>query len=226
MSDAVLEVIRIYGPTPAIPPEQNPEVGVAVVTGLESHLGVVDSPSPAGGANIPIPAVGSARSIVGCFAIRVAQVASPLTTISNVMAFVSQADYNDLAGAWAGIELQTPGPATDPDDLDAFVAFGGTQGEAADYVQATRTLGPQGYTGDAMATLYPAIDTPVDMLGSIGVGQVDLTGKGRADGTTATFGQSFLDCSRMLLLQVVATSSALRGMKPGVVISIQYDEST
>jgi hypothetical protein len=76
-----------------------------------------------------------------------------------------------------------------------------------------------------MESIYGTLDTPVDMLATLGVGQLDLTGRGRSDNTTATFGQSLLDCSRMLLLQIIATSSALRGMKPGAVITIQYDES-
>jgi hypothetical protein len=223
MSDAVLEVLRLYGPTPSILPA--PDVGVAIVTGLDAHLGVVDSPIPAGGANLPIPPVGNARSIMGTFVVRVAQVASPITTISNVRAFVSQADYNELAGSWAGMQLITPGPATPVIDLDPFFAQGGSQGEVDDYLQATRTLGPQGYTGDDMESIYGTLDTPVDMLATLGVGQLDLTGRGRSDNTTATFGQSLLDCSRMLLLQIIATSSALRGMKPGAVITIQYDES-
>ena len=225
MSDAALEVIRIYGSSPAIPPAQDPEVGVAVVTGLSAHLGVVDSPSPSGGANVPIPAVGSSRSILGTVAIRVVIPGSPVTTISNVKAFVSQADYNALAGAWSGMQLLTPGPGTDPADLDPFLASGGSTGDVDDYLQATRTLGPQGYTGDDMEDIYSTMDTPVDMLDEIGVGQIDLTGRGRADNTTATFGQSEQDCSRMLLMQIAASSAALRGMKPGVVVTIQYDES-
>ena len=223
MSDAVIEVIRLYGSAPSIDPA--PDVGVAVVTGLAAHLGVVDSPVPAGGANIPIPPVGESRSILGTFVLRVAQVADPVTTLSNVQAFISQADYNELAGSWAGMQILTPGPATDPLDLDPFFAQGGSQGEVDDYLQATRTLGPQGYTGNPMEDIYATIDTPVDMLTTLGVGQVDLTGRGRSDNTTGTFGQSLLDCSKMLLIQILATSSALRGMKPGAVITIQYDES-
>lgn len=225
MPDATVEMIRIYGATPAIPPAQDPEVGVAVVTASDSLVGVVDDPDGVGGANIPIPPVGTNRSIVAAYAMRVVQPGSPVTTISNVRAFIAQADYNALGGAWAGAQLLTPGPATTPALLDPFVASGGSQGEADDYVQATRTLGPQGYVGDAMTALYPGIATPVDMFATLGVGQVNLTGRGRVDNTTASFGQSALDCSRMLLLQIAVSASALRGAKPGVVISIQYDES-
>lgn len=225
MPDATVEMIRIYGANPAIPPAQDPEVGVVEVTALESLVGVVDDPSGVGGANIPIPPVGTNRSIVAAYAMRVVQPAAPVTSISNVRAFVAQADFNALGGAWSGSQLLTPGPATDPTLLDSFVASGGSQGEADDYVPATRTLGPQGYVGDPMLSIYPDIATPVDMFSHLGVGQLDLTGRGRADNTTATFGQSAMDCSRLLLMQIAVSASALRGIKPGVVISIQYDES-
>jgi len=223
MPDAVVEPIRIYGANPAIPPAQDPEVGVGVVTAGDV-LGVVDSIVSAGGSNIPIPPAGTNRSIIGAYAMRVTQIASPVTTISNVRFLVSQANYNALGGAYDGATLRTPDGTTDPADLDAFVPQGGTQGEATgDYIQATRTLGPQGYVGNSINSVYGFTDA--DMFSNLGVGLLDLTGLGRGDGTVATFGQSLNDVSRMFLLQWALTANALRGSKPAVAITVRYDET-
>ena len=52
----------------------------------------------------------------------------------------------------------------------------------------------------------------------------ECTGLGRADGTTATFGQSANDVSRAFIIQPVVTADALRGLKPLVSVSCRYDE--
>ena len=223
MPDAVVECIRIYGSSPAIPPAQDPDVGVEVV-GANDILGVVDSVVSAGGSNVPIPVAGTNRSIIGAYALRVTQAASPVTTISNVRFFISQANYNALGGQYDGAALETPSSATDPADLDAFVSTGGTQGEAtADYIQATRTLGPQGYVGDSINSVYGF--AVANIFTTIGSGQLDLTGLGRGDGTVATFGQSVNDVSRMFLLQWALSSTALRGQKDPATITVRYDET-
>lgn len=223
MPDAVVEAIRIYGPTPAISPAAVPDVGVSVV-GADDRLGVNDSVVSAGGRNIAIPPAGSNRSIIGHYAMRVIQVADPVTTISNVRFFVSQANLNALEGQYDGVALETPDSSTSVASLDAFVATGPSQGQPdPDYNQATRVLGPQGYVGDSISDVYGF--TVVDMLQTLGVGQLDLTGLGRADGTVATFGQTVNDVSRMLLLQWAVSTLALRGAKDAIPITVSYDET-
>jgi len=223
MPDAVVEAIRIYGATPAIPPSQDPEVGVGVVTAGDV-LGVVDTVVPAGGSNIPIPPAGTNWSIIGQYALRVTQVASPVTMLSNVRFFVSQANYNALGGAYDGAALETADGTAAPADLDAFIPQGGTQGQVdPDYVQATRTLGPQGYVGNSINAVYGF--TPANLFTNLGAGLLDLTGLGRSDGTTATFGQSVNDVSRLFLVQWAVGSGALRGAKPKVAITVRYDET-
>lgn len=221
MPDAVVEAIRIYGATPGIAPAT--QVGVGVVTAGDI-LGVVDSVVSAGGSNIPIPPAGTNRSIIGQYAMRVTQIASPVTLLSNVRFFVSQANFNGLGGAYDGVTFETPGGATPPASLDAFIPQGGTQGQVdPDYTQATRVLGPQGYVGDSINTVYGF--TVADLFATLGAGLLDLTGLGRSDGTAGTFGQSVNDVSRLFLLQWAVSSQALRGAKPGVPITVRYDET-
>lgn len=220
---AQVEFIRIYGATPAIPPEQDPEVGVQVIGADVVHVGVVDSPVAAGVSGVPIPPSGENLSIIAALSMRIVQPAAPVTTISNVKFFLSQADINALGGEWDGIHVWTPAAASNPDLLDPFVAFGGSVGAAADYIEATRTLGSQGYVGDSIDDVY-GIATREDLFAYPNQGRLDLTGRGRADGSLATFGQSALDCSRMMLVQYGLTSTAVSGQKPTLFLTCRYDE--
>lgn len=222
MPSAQLHVVRLYGSSPAIPPQT--EVGVENVTSGNATLGSGDGPT--GSIDIPIPLAGTNLSMVQAFAARVVAVGSPVTTISNLRFYVTQAGKNALGGSWAGMQLLTPSSAVSPGALDAFIeTAGGSQGLKADYVQATRTLGAQGYVGDSIDDVY-GISTVIDMLDDayLGAGQIDLTGKGRADGTTATFGNSVNDVSRMLLLQIAFGTTTLAGLKSGLQIIMSYDE--
>jgi len=221
MPDAVVEAIRVYGASPGIAPATLAGVGVVTPGDI---LGVVDSVVSAGGSNIPIPAAGTNRSIIGQYAMRITQVASPVTILSNVRFFVSQSNFNGLGGAYDGVAFETPDGTTLPADLDAFIPQGGTQGQVdPDYIQATRTLGPQGYVGDSINSVYGF--TVADLFDNLGAGLLDLTGLGRGDGTAATFGQSVGDVSKLFLLQWAVSSQALRGSKPGVPITVRYDET-
>jgi hypothetical protein len=223
MPNAQVSLIQIYGGSPSIPPQ--PEVGVVHVTGATAKLGSGDG--PVGEVNINVPLLGSNRSLIQAFALRVIQVASPITTLSNVRFYLNQAGKNALEGAWSDIQLLTPGPATNPLLLDPFdVAVGAGQGLALGYMEPTRVFGPQGYIGDSFETVY-GFTGEVDMLAdaSLGLGQLDLTGLGRADGTTATFGNRVNDVSRMLLMQAALGPNVLAGPKPGVQVVFSYDEN-
>jgi len=223
MADAQVEIIRVYGPNPSIDPAPD-DVGVEILAG-SSWVGVVDSPVSAGASNIPIPPVGENRGIFAHLALRIVVPASPVTTISAVGFFLSQASINALGGAWDGCKIYTPASDQDPADLDLFVPTGGTMGEkTADYNEATRTLGVQGYLGDDIEAVYTAITAVEDLFAFPQLPRLDLTGLGRADGTTATFGQSANDVSRAFIIQPVVTADALRGLKPLVSVSCRYDE--
>lgn len=219
---AQVEYIRIYGANPAIPPESDPETGVQVLGVDTMHIGTVDSPVEAGASPVPIPTGGENLSIIAALAMRIVQPADPVTTISNVYFFVSQANLNALGGQWDGIHIWTPAAAEDPDLLDPFVAFSGDVGAVDDYIQATRTLGAQGYLGDSLVDVYGVARE--DILAYPNQGRLDLTGRGRANGSVSSFGQSALDCSRMMLLQYGVTTAAASGSKPNCVLSCRYDE--
>lgn len=223
MSDAQVEIIRVYGANPSIDPAPD-DVGVEVLAG-SAWVGVVDTPVNAGASNIPIPPVGENRGIFAHFALRIVIPASPVTTIANVGFFLSQASINALGGAWDGCKLYTPAQGEDVTALDLFIPQGGTQGEKdPDYNEATRTLGVQGYLGDDIETVYTAITAVEDLFAYPQLPRLDLTGLGRADGTTATFGQSANDVSRAFIVQPAVTADALRGLKPLVSVSCRYDE--
>lgn len=222
MPSAQIQIIRMYGSSPAIPPQA--EVGVEDVTATSAGLGSGDGPS--GSLDVPIPLAGTNLSVVQAFALRIIAVGAPLTTLSNVRFYVTQAGKNALGGSWDGIQLLTPDSSVSAALLDAFnEAAGVSQGQAADYQEATRTLGAQGYVGDSINSVYGISDL-ADILAdaNLGAGQLDLTGLGRADGTTGTFGNSVNDVSRMLLLQAAFSSTVLPGLKPGVQIIVSYDE--
>ena len=87
-------------------------------------------------------------------------------------------------------------------------------------------LGPQGYIGDTIETVYGFTDI-VDLLAdeNLSDGQLDLTGLGRGDGTVATFGQSVNDVSRMLLVQASFGPLSTTGKKTSVPIIVSYDEN-
>lgn len=224
MADAVVEVIRVYGAAPKIPPESDPEVGVSVVSGSE-WVGVVDSPISAGASNIPIPPVGENRGIFAHLALRVVTPGSPVTVISNVGFFLAQASINALGGAWDGVKIYTPAQGEDVTLLDLFQVTGPDIGDTdADYNQATRTLGVQGYIGDDIEAVYAGIGAVEDLFAFPQDPRLNLTGRGRADGTTATFGQSANDVSRAFIVQPSVTADALRGLKPAVTVSCRYDE--
>lgn len=220
---AQVEFIRIYGATPAIPPEQDPEVGVQVIGSDVVHVGVVDSPVAAGVSGVPIPSAGENLSIIAALSMRIVQPASPVTTISNVRFFLSQAGINSLGGAWDGIHVWTPAAAENPDLLDPFVAFGGSVGSADDYLEATRTNGSQGYVGDSLDDVY-GFATREDLFDYPNQGRLDLTGRGRVDGSVTSFGQSEQDCSRMMLIQYGLTAAAVSGQKPTLPLTCRYDE--
>jgi len=222
MPSAQIQIIRMYGSAPAIPPQS--EVGVEDVTAAAAGLGSGDGPS--GSLDVPIPLAGTNLSMVQAFALRIIAIASPLTTISNVRFYITQAGKNALGGAWDGIQLLTPSVAVSPGALDAFdEAAGAGQGLLADYVQATRVLGAQGYVGNSINTVY-GIATLIDLLddANLGAGALDLTGLGRSDSLTTSFGNSVNDVSRMLLVQASFGSTVLPGLKPGVQVIVSYDE--
>lgn len=222
MPSAQVSLIQLYGANPSIAPQ--PEVGVEDVTGAIAGVGSGDG--PVGTLDVAVPIQGTNRSLVQAFALRVIQPASPVTVISDVRLYVDQAGKNSLEGEWDDIELLTCDSSVDPTLLDAFdEASGPDQGKAADYVEATRTLGPQGYVGDTIETVYGISDV-ADLMAdeNLGRGLLDLTGLGRADGTTATFGQSVNDVSRMLLIQASFGMLSTSGKKPGVPITLFYDE--
>lgn len=222
MPSAQVSLIRLYGGNPSIAPQ--PEVGVHDVTAAAAGIGSGDG--PVGTIDVAVPLAGTNRSLVQAFALRVIQPASPVTTISDVRMYVTQEGKNSLAGEWDDIQLLTPDSSVDPALLDPFEVSGLNLGMAADYVEATRTLGPQGYVGDPIESVYGITDL-VDLLddASLGRGQLDLTGLGRADGTTATFGQSVNDVSRMLLVQARFGTMSTSGKKPGVPLVLYYDEN-
>lgn len=223
MADAQVEIIRVYGASPAVAPWQDPEVGVQVVSGNTAWLGVSDGPVTAGASNIPKPPVGENLGVFGTFALRVVVPADPVTTIANVVFFVSQASINAVGGAYDGMKLYTPASDQSPADLDLFYATGDV-GKAYKYRQATRTLGVQGYTGDAIEDAYAAITAVEDLLAYPQEPRLILTGRGRADNTLSSFGQSANDISRAFLIQPAVTATAQRGLKPALTLSFRYDE--
>lgn len=222
--NAQVELIRIYGANPAIAPQEDPEVGVVVVSGTTTQIANIDAPTPTGVGGIPIPSVGENLSIIAALALRVVVPADPVTQLSNVRFFFKQGAIDALGGQWDGARVWTPASTIDPDTLNAFIAFGGSVGAKDDYLQATRSLGAQGWLGDSLDDVYGIADRE-DMLAFPGDGRIDLTGKGRADGTTGTFGQSVNDVSRMLLMQYGLTPDMASGTKPVLTISCRYDES-
>lgn len=221
---AEVEFIRIYGANPAIPPAEDPEVGVSVIDG-STRIGDQDTNSPSGSAAVPIPASGENRSIMVTTAVRVVQPADPVTTISNVRFFVKQSAIDALGGKWEGIHVWTPASTEDAAGFDAFVASGGGVGSKdADYVQATRTLEAQGWIGDSIEDLHD-VDDVEDVLEFPNQGRLDLTGKGRSGGTTATFGRSVNDVSRMFIVQAGLTADASSEPKPTLVFTCRFDEA-
>lgn len=220
--NAAIEFIRITGASPAISPEGE-DVGVTILSSA-TQLADVDAPSPTGIGGVPIPSIGENRSIIVALALRVVQPADPVTILSDVRFFVSQANLNSVGGDWDGINLWTPKSTTDTDLLDAFVAFGGSVGAAADYVQATRSQTAQGWIGDDIEDVYGIADLD-DVLAFPNAGRLDLTGLGREDGTVDTFGHSGLDCSKLMLLQAALTSACVSGAKPTLPLSCRWSES-
>lgn len=224
MANAQVEPIRIYGAAPKIDPASDPETGIEILT-APTWVGVVDGPVVAGASNVIRPVAGTNRSVVAALALRVTAPGDPVTVISNVRWFLSQANINALGGAYDGCHLYTPDQDTDTDELDPFIVTAGSnQGKKLDYKQATRTLGVQGYSGDNLLSIYTGIDAVADILALPNEGLLDLTGLGREDGTAATFGTSVNDVSKMFLLQMAVTSAALRGLKPVASLTYSYEE--
>lgn len=225
MADAQVEIIRVYGATPKLPPASDPEIGIEVVTGGTAWMGVADGPIVAGASNIPKPPVGENLGVFGTFALRVVQPGDPATVISNVVFFVSQAALNAVAGAYDGIKLYTPASDQSAADLDLFYATDDANlGEVNKYEQATRTLGAQGYVGDAIEDVYSAITAVEDLLAYPQQPRLVLTGRGREDNTLGTFGKSVNDVSRGFLVQPAVTATAQRGLRPALTVSYRYDE--